>query len=412
MTRSSGDSMMRKDIESRINVSELDSFIQSCIKKEIFTDSQVGILYQNKKWAKGFGSASTTKQKVVFDIASLSKIVSTTYQVMDTVNRGIWSLDDLLPDLLTSCLFKVDFKNPNLEKLLKEKLYLKDKEAISVRHLLSHTSGFKWHHPFFEKGMNNYPIDNHWQDQRRRILLDVLSLPIESFPGQKRVYSDLGFMVLGILLELTFDQTLDQLFKSRVAVPLGMSNTFYLPQSPNIRPQSSKPSFPNTIEDSEFKNDYLYIKTEKCPDRQFLVEGAVHDLNCYVFGGVAGHAGLFANAQDLLLYADVIIKTFHHNKANIVGDPLDSDILQSFVDHKPYPLGFDTISGENPACGQYFSPKTIGHLGFTGTSLWVDLKKELAIVFLTNRVYPSCEDDRIKEIRPELHDIIMKQLIF
>jgi CubicO group peptidase (beta-lactamase class C family) len=216
--------------------------------------------------------------------------------------------------------------------------------------------------------------------------------------GAKAVYSDLGFLLLGELVELVSHQPLDRFCQDRIFRPLGLRATAFIDLD-RVRAEKLAP-----VTD-------MIAPTEKCAWRQKILCGEVDDDNAFAVGGVAGHAGLFANAEDVHRIAARL------QAAADERDPwLPAAIVREFwrregsVPDSTWALGWDTPSREGSMAGTRISGNAVGHLGFTGTSIWIDRERGAHVVFLTNRVHPSRTNERIKTVRPAVHDAVFEAL--
>ena len=255
-------------------------------------------------------------------------------------------------------------------------------------HLLAHAAGLAAWRPYYQQ-LSSRPLRGRRHALRRL----VAATPPEARAPAPMCYSDLGFILLDWALERCTGVRLDRLASRKVFRPLGLERTSFidLERSP---PQPHRGLSP-------------VVPTERCPWRRRRLRGEVHDDNCWVMGGVSGHAGLFSTAHDIhLLTRDLV--------AAYVGAPslFSSRVVRRFFDHPRLAgssrvLGWDTPSGDNSSAGSRFGPRTVGHLGFTGTSLWVDLERSLWVIFLTNRVYHGREPNPMPALRPRLHDAIL-----
>ena len=215
-------------------------------------------------------------------------------------------------------------------------------------------------------------------------------------PGSQTLYSDLGFILLADILETRYQQPLDRLFRERVAQPLGLRGIGYR----SLDGASSLPGSPTA-----------YAATEACPWRARVLAGEVHDENAWAMGGVAGHAGLFATAKELWHFTHALLETAAERR-----DWLPAALLrESWQRHTTPPdttraLGWDTPTPGRSSSGDYLSGQSIGHLGFTGCSLWIDLAQQITIILCTNRVHPSRQATGITSLRPAVHNLIMRAL--
>jgi serine-type D-Ala-D-Ala carboxypeptidase len=305
----------------------------------------------------------------IFDLASLTKPLATTMAVFSLVQNGRIGLDQTLGEIIDQ--FQ---KTP--------------KADIQVRHLLYHNSGIPAYQPYFVE------ISQIDQSQRRSKLKNLLiQEPLESSIGAKTLYSDIGFMILEWIIEKVSGLPLDHYLYKEIYRPLEVHNLFYL------RTDTPRPA----IE---------FAATEVCPWRGRLIAGEVHDENAFVMGGVAGHAGLFGNAESVHQLLFFLMEIYSGEKRHLL---FPQNLLRLFL--KPQgsfgrALGFDVPSETASSSGNLFKKeKTVGHLGFTGTSFWMDLHQSIIIVLLTNRIHPSRDNELIKIFRPMLHDEIMRQII-
>jgi CubicO group peptidase (beta-lactamase class C family) len=247
---------------------------------------------------------------------------------------------------------------------------------ITLRMLLTHASGLPAYEKLFLRART-----------KDELLAAAMATPLVADPGARAEYSDIGFIILGVALERIAGESLDQFCQDEIFGPLGMAHTGFLP------PQSSRFSIPPTADDQTF--------------RHRIIQGEVQDENASVMNGVAGHAGLFATAEDLAVFANALLSG---------GAPLvRPETLALFTRREEVPagtaraLGWDTPSTPSQS-GKYFSAVSFGHLGYTGTSMWIDPRRELSVILLTNRTWPDCSNQKIKQVRPQFHDAVIKAL--
>ncbi len=317
-------------------------------------------------WANLFSRQAMTCD-TVFDLASLTKPLATSLAVMDLVRQGALALDRPLGRRWPG--------------------WPVEKQCMTVRQLLSHRSGLPPWRPYFMQ-LRHLAHPDRLPALRSRLTHE----PLQSAPGERSAYSDLGYMLLQWLVEETVGQTLDAYVTSTIYRSLGIESLFF------IELARSQPSVP-------------YAATELCPWRKTLLCGQVHDDNAYVLGGVAGHAGLFgtAGAVGALLLALLAPDRIHEPPAW-----LDRSMLALFLQRQTggtFALGFDTPSEINSSAGDFFSDQSVGHLGFTGTSFWMDRRGGIIVVLLTNRVHPSRHNERLRHFRPHLHNAVMKAFL-
>ncbi len=309
-------------------------------------------------------SSPQVTASTVFDIASLTKVVATTSAAMVLHDRGILDLDMPLGDVLPGFVIGKQPGSP--------------KQLVTLRMLLAHSSGLPAYERFFETAKT--PND---------LLRACLMTPLEAAPMERALYSDIGFLLLGKALELVSGESLAVFCQREVFRPLGLASTRY------NAPREWWPLIPPSENDTRF--------------RHRVIQGEVNDENCAVMGGSAGHAGLFSSVPDLLAFARNILTP---QKDPSVFRP---ETVSLFSTKRVFPtgssraLGWDTPS-EPSSSGKSFGPRSVGHLGFTGTSLWIDPDRELAVVLLTNRTWPDRSSQAIKQLRPAFHDAIVAAL--
>ncbi|MBI1909779.1 MAG: serine hydrolase [Deltaproteobacteria bacterium] len=317
------------------------------------------------------GAAEVTPA-TFFDVASLTKPIVTTSALLLLMHREKIRLDARVVDFLP------DFDEGG-------------KNKITLRHLLKHTSGLAAWRPYFEEMRRSQPEIVGTSAARGWVLSRICQEELEIPTGYRRLYSDLGFMLLGELVERISGIRLDRFFANEVCQPLGLRGSFFNPlgdQAPEAE-------------------GAVFAATEDCPWREKVLVGEVDDDNAYAMGGVAGHAGLFQTARDCHLFVGALLKALRGE-----GSFFSPDLLMDLIGprHK-IKGGWDTPSPENSQAGRYFSPQSIGHLGFTGCSLWIDLGQNFHIILFTNRIHPSRNNEKIKEWRPLFHDIAYETII-
>jgi CubicO group peptidase (beta-lactamase class C family) len=318
-------------------------------------------------------------RETIFDLASLTKPIATTTAILWLVHDGAIGLDDPVSKFL-----------PSFSE--------RDKDAVTLRHLLAHASGLKpwraFHELLLEKERKTGERLIGTPTAREFVIDRVLRSGLVHEPGEAAVYGDLDFMTLGAVVEAVSHQGLDDFCRERIFEPLGLSETFFVPLG-------EAGGLPDPLR-------RRVAATENCPWRERIVWGEVHDPNAFAMGGVAGHAGLFASADDVMEFAQVVLDVWHGR-----SDALPRELLHAFTERQKLPtgsdwaLGWDTPSAGRSSSGQHFGERSIGHLGFTGTSLWIDLEREAIVVMLTNRVHQVAKRSRF-ELRPIVHDRILE----
>tara|TARA_B100001029_G_C15054657_1_gene453402 strand:- start:1817 stop:2680 length:864 start_codon:yes stop_codon:yes gene_type:complete len=259
------------------------------------------------------------------------------------------------------------------------------KDEVTVKHLLTHSSGIIPYHEYFLEN----PIKS-----KKEIIKDIIQKDLDYKPGSDTKYSDLGIILLGEIIEKVQDFNLKELSEKYVFKPFNMHNTEYNPK---------KVQFDNIV---PTENDIRF--------RKKIIHGVVHDENAFILGGVSPHAGVFSTAENIGNYIQMLL-----NGGTWLGKRyFKKSIIEEFTTKQQLPLktdraiGFDTPSqnGKSSA-GDYFSNNSFGHLGFTGTSVWADKENQIIIVLLTNRVYPSREKKGIYKARRKIYNSIMRELI-
>ena len=367
-----------------------------------------------EKW--GFSVTPAT----IFDLASLTKVVATTTTAMLLYERGLLDLD------VPAAAIIHEFLSTPTEK--------KDprRRDVTIRMLLAHSSGLPAYEKLFLKA--------HDHDE---LLHAAYAVPLTADPGSRAEYSDIGFILLGVALERLAGESLDAFCQREIFGPLGMTNTTFNP-SPDLRSK-----IPPTADerDRECSADLPRAAAEGAPAREkpkspeppsvnrpstfrhHIIQGEVQDENASVLGGVAGHAGLFSTAEDIAKFAHAMLQCgagalarempesqrVRSNSQRTTTPFLRPETVSLFTRREAAPqgtshaLGWDTPSAPSQS-GKHFSPNSYGHLGYTGTSLWIDPTRHLSITLLTNRTWPDCSNQAVKQIRPKFHDAIVEGL--
>jgi beta-N-acetylhexosaminidase len=349
------------------------SVIEKAIADKAFPGATIAVGYKGKVALHSFGNLSydpkspATKVDTMYDIASLTKVVVTT--------------------TLVEKLVEGDFASPlNLDSPIER--YLPEwangpqpewRHKVTVRNLMTHTSGLP-------------PFKEYWRTStsKAETLSRIFVEPLEQEPGAKVVYSDLGIILMAEIIQRLTGKPLDALARQYIFQPLGMRNTTYLP------PKNLWPDIAPTEVDNQL--------------RHRLVQGEVHDENAFSIGGVSGHAGVFSTSPDLAAFCQMLLNggIYAHHRI------LKRATIAEFT--LPQPLAKNTrtlgwvVPTEGSSSGHYFSAHSYGHTGFTGTTIWNDPDRDLFVVLLTNRVNPTRENHKIAEVRPAVHDAVMKAL--
>jgi beta-N-acetylhexosaminidase len=345
----------------------LDDLIPEWIDKRAFPGASVAVGYRGQlAFHKAYGkldysrSAAAAGTETIYDLASLTKVITATTLAMQLFDRGQLKLE-----YAVSRFFPSFTEN--------------GRDKITVGHLLTHSSGLPAHLPLY-KDLTG----------KQQFIRKILQVPLEYEPGTKAIYSDLGIILLGDIIEKVAGATLDQLASRQIFQALGMTHTFF-------RPGASLKT--------------LVAPTENDPWRGRLLQGEVHDENAYAMGGVSAHAGLFGNSGDLAVFCQMLLNGGVYDHRRIVRP----STLEKFTRRQNSPegssraLGWDTPSPAGSA-GSLMSPSSFGHTGFTGTSIWIDPARELFVVLLTNRVHPTRDNNAIREVRRLVADAVVNAL--
>lgn len=314
--------------------------------------------------------APAVSADTVHDVASLTKVVSTTSVAMLLHQRGQLDLETPLGDLLPGFVVGRAPGEPA--------------RGVTLRHLLAHNSGLPGYVELFRKYATPAAL-----------FRACLKLPLEAEPGARAEYSDPGFILLGKALEVYTREYLATWVRREVFEPLGMTSTGFCPSL------DMRPLIPPTEEDTSF--------------RHRRIQGEVQDENAWLLKGAAGHAGLFSNVPDLLRFAREILSIDRKANSELgrthLFDPATIELFSQCQGPagSSRALGWDTPS-ENSTSGHHFSSRSIGHLGFSGCSLWIDLDAGIAVTLLTNRTWPDRQCRLIREVWPVFHDAVREAL--
>lgn len=346
------------------------SILKQAIGERAFPAASIAVTLQGQLTAlKAFGqftyeaSSEAATTATLFDLASVTKVVATTAMAMLLYERGLLDLDApvgaVVPEFTSGTK-----KDPR-------------RDEVTFRMLLTHSSGLPAYEKLFLKATT-----------RDQLLDAAFTTPPTADPASRAEYSDIGFILLGIVLERLADESLDRFCHREIFAPLGMMHTTFNP------PREIRAQIPPTQDDRTF--------------RHRVIQGEVQDENASILGGVAGHAGVFSTAADLAQFAHALL--------NGGGPILRQGTVSLFTRRESAPngtsraLGWDTPSTPSQS-GKYFSGQSYGHLGYTGTSLWIDPERQLSITLLANRTWPDCSNQAIRQVRPKFHDAIFEALV-
>ena len=358
-----------KESDRIIDFSQAEVILDNAIVDSIFPGASALILYDGETvWSKQIGrqtystSSPLVTSETVYDLASLTKVIATTSLVMKLSAQNKLPLDEPVKDFIPQ------FTGGG-------------KEFVTIRHLLTHSAGLK---PFDE-----YPLGTSSDE----IISDIIERPLIHAPGTVYEYSDFGPILAGKICEIVSGQSFDMLASSLIFKPLGMRNTFFNPDSLII----------SRVAPTEI--DYNYNRG--------LVHGIVHDERAWQLNGVAGHAGLFSSAEDLGIFSQMMIDYgfFGGRRYSTRSDIEQFTSKQQLPKGSDRAIGWDTPSKGKSSAGVYFSEGSFGHTGFTGTSIWIDPNKRIAIILLTNRVHPTRKRGGMMQVRKKFHNAVMEALL-
>lgn len=350
---------MRRDL-----IRTLDSLMQAGIAAGAAPGGVLAVgRYGHIVYRKGYGRQDTVStspavdENTMYDMASLTKVIATTTAAMILEEQGRLDLDSTVASYLPG------FNAP-------------DKATITVRMIVTHRGGLEAFAALYKnfKGRDEY-------------LAQINTRPLKSQPGTQTVYSDWDMILLQLVIERITGQPLDQFVNQKVFGPLGMTSTMYNPDSVN---------FFSRIAPTE-------VDTATGGLMRGLVHGKVHDENAFAIGGVSGHAGLFSSARDLSIFCQMLLNGGEYNGVRIVNPATLARWTAPQSRTSSRALGWDTPS-KGSSSGSYFSARSFGHTGFTGTSIWVDPEKNLFVILLTNRVDPTRANTKHEPLRRAVAD--------
>ncbi len=342
------------------------------------------IVFENQfGWRQTVPDRYPMQLETVFDLSSLTKVLATSTAMMLLIREGKVRLDDRVTRF---------FHNFGVH----------GKTYITFRHLLGHYSGLAAWRPFYgqiadieRKGRINFMAS---RGAKEYVYEQIHREKLEAPAGSRAIYSDLNFMLLGEVVEQVTGGGLNRFCRDRIFRPLSLRATDFVDIS-LVRTHRLEPV------------PEMFAATEICPTRKRLLVGEVHDENAYAMGGAAGHAGLFGPVKEVdRILAELI--ACYHGRSDLVPRSLITEFWKrnDVVKGSTWALGWDTPTAGNSSAGTHFSPAAVGHLGFTGTSIWIEPEREIAVTILTNRVHPRRDNEAIRDFRPLIHDRIMEVL--
>lgn len=360
--------------DQRVRFAAARAILEGAVNERAFPGAAYGVLHNGKVVALDAvgrftyeGDSPEVTPGTIFDLASVTKVFATTSAAMLLFDRGVLDPETPLGEILPGFVIGRETGS--------------GKERVTLRMLLAHSSGL----PAYARLFEQHTAPN-------QLLRACLQMKLETPPGTRADYSDVGFILLGKALEILAGDYLARFCEREIFAHLELTSTLFCP------PVEMRPQIPPTVNDTTF--------------RKRVIQGEVHDENAYVLGGCAGHAGLFSNAADVLRFASCILD---ERRRASDSQLFKLETLSLFTTLQSQPagtsraLGWDTPTAPSSS-GKHFSASSIGHLGYTGTSLWIDPERRLAVVLLTNRTWPDRSNKAIQHVRPAFHDAVFSGL--
>jgi CubicO group peptidase (beta-lactamase class C family) len=291
------------------------------------------------------------REDTIYDLASLTKVLVTGLLCAKLIERGEINLTDKISKFFT------EFDTG-------------DKREITIRQILTHVSGFPAWKPFY--------LD------AKSVLKQVVATSLENPLDSKVVYSDFNFLLAGFLIEKIYEQSLDEIAKKEIFAPLELQNTFYNPPKILLKRVAASEKG-NEFEKNICREMFPEISLPPTAFRDYQIWGEVHDGNCYFLNGISGHAGLFATAEDVFKIA----RQFLPNSTKLLKPETCALFRTNFTEglNEARSIAFQLAETNDSAAGDALSKDSFGHLGFTGTSLWIEPSTERIFVLLTNRTH-------------------------
>lgn len=340
------------------------------VETEVFPTAELFVSSKGKEIFHHCVGHFPNQDRYHFDLASLTKPLSTAILSMIFFQKKKLDLDATVSDFFSTGTI----------------------DSVKIRQLLNHTSGLRDWSPFYSQLLDQNPI--LVEENKEHILQSLLHDDNYCLAPGRFLYSDLGYMLLGFILENIGKDSLDHLFEKHIATKLKINKkAFFIPLNENC-----------PVEKTEC------IPTEHCSLRKRIIQGEVMDKNCYILGGVTGHAGLFSDAKTV---NKILLEL---RKASLGKSQLiQKETFELFCQPDPnrkwdklfFTLGFETPTRGISQSGKLFSKNSIGHLGYSGTSFWWDLDRDFWVIFLSNRCMPNCKNFKIQKYRPKLYDVVV-----
>jgi CubicO group peptidase (beta-lactamase class C family) len=371
------------------NLDPIGAALQTAVDEGTFPGAVVAVrhqgvlVYQQAAGRLSLGpAAGAVTLQTVYDLASLTKPLATTTAILLLEQRGQLQLES------------------RVERWL-EPLSGTSVGAASIAQLLNHSSGLPGWRPFYERLCadpqgHDCPVDR--EEAKAAVISYIREEPLLYPAGSRSLYSDLGFMLLGFIVERLASRSLAAFCEEELFRPLGAAPLAYRPRGA-------------TMSDVPRDDSHSIAPTEDDPWRGRILCGEVHDENAYALGGIAGHAGLFGTAQAVLAMSAGWLAAYCGEESILDGPSVRRFVSrQRTTPGSSWALGWDTPSPPSSA-GAHFGESSFGHLGYTGTSLWIDPSRRLEVVLLSNRVHPTRRNERIRRFRPYIHDLICREIL-
>jgi CubicO group peptidase (beta-lactamase class C family) len=366
VTARPGDVGMRSDLTAT-----LDSIMAAGIANRAAPGGALAVVRHGRiVHLRGYGTLDTTAtasrvdENTMYDMASLTKVIATTTAAMMLEEQGLLDLDRTVASYLPG------FNAP-------------DKAGITLRMLVTHRGGLEAFAALYKESRG-----------REQYLQQINARPVRSTPGTEMVYSDWDMILTQLVIERITGQTLDKFLADKLFTPLGMTSTMFNPDSAQYFAR---------IAPTE-------LDTATAGLNRGLVHGKVHDENAFAMGGVSGHAGLFSSARDLTIFCQMLLNGGEYGGVQFVKPETVArwTTVQSRISSRA--LGWDT-PGKGSSSGRFFSSRSFGHTGFTGTSIWIDPERSLIVILLTNRVYPTRDNPRVGPLRRAVADAAQQAIM-
>ncbi|AOT72451.1 serine hydrolase domain-containing protein [Geosporobacter ferrireducens] len=346
-------------IEERIRY--LEDYLQKLIKEDVFPGASFALLDQEDSYIGFLGKAqivpepASVKEDTLYDLASLTKVVATTSCIMLLIERGYITLDTEICKVLP----------------------LYRQRGICIKHLLSHTSGLD--------------ADIDWNNMNKEQLLHTAyNSPIKPSRFEKEVvYSDIGFILLGLVIE-QITGSFEEFAHKNLFKPLSMKETFFNPREAYIERCAA---------------------TELCQMRKKIIKGVVHDEKAYLLGGIAGHAGLFSTIGDIVNFLKMYLNNGAFDDQIVLNQSTISLMSNSYTPYMNSERGLGwMLKGKTNTFCDVTGERTLYHTGFTGTSIIIDLDNKKSFVLLTNRVHPTRKNTKLIDLRRNIHNVALSAI--